>query len=117
MHIAVCKRTLRVRAGVTVAAGAAGLAAAHAVLSAATPADRRPPACLPLCLQVVVATDTSLAESIRIDEFCHANGIAFIKVRRLLLVLSMLQLMPSLIPAADALHAAAMTPGTGGLQS
>lgn len=31
--------------------------------------------------QVVVATDTTLAESIRIDEFCHANGIAFIKVR------------------------------------
>ncbi|PRW20689.1 Ubiquitin-activating enzyme E1 2 isoform A [Chlorella sorokiniana] len=29
--------------------------------------------------QVVVATDTLLAESIRIDEFCHANGIAFIK--------------------------------------
>lgn len=29
--------------------------------------------------QVVVATDTPLAESIRIDEFCHANGIAFIK--------------------------------------
>lgn len=31
--------------------------------------------------QVVVATDTSLAECIRIDDFCHANGIAFIKVR------------------------------------
>jgi 6-phosphogluconate dehydrogenase len=29
---------------------------------------------------VVVLTETSLAESIRIDDFCHANGIAFIKV-------------------------------------
>ncbi|KAL4450533.1 hypothetical protein ABPG77_000889, partial [Micractinium sp. CCAP 211/92] len=29
--------------------------------------------------QVVVLTETPLAESIRIDEFCHANGIAFIK--------------------------------------
>lgn len=30
-----------------------------------------------------MATDTPLAESIRIDEFCHANGIAFIKVGQL----------------------------------
>ena len=31
-------------------------------------------------VQVVVATETSLAGSVRVDEFCHANSIAFIKV-------------------------------------
>ncbi|PSC67218.1 Ubiquitin-activating enzyme E1 2 [Micractinium conductrix] len=29
--------------------------------------------------QVVVVTETPLGESIRIDEYCHANGVAFIK--------------------------------------
>ena len=31
--------------------------------------------------QVVVLTDTPLAEAVRTDEFCHAHGIALIKVR------------------------------------
>jgi ubiquitin-activating enzyme E1 len=30
-------------------------------------------------LQVVVATNTPLVEALRIDEFCHANGVAFIR--------------------------------------
>jgi hypothetical protein len=32
--------------------------------------------------QVVVATELPLAESIRVDEWCHSNGVAFIKVGR-----------------------------------
>lgn len=32
--------------------------------------------------QVVVAVDVPLEQAIRIDSFCHANGIAFIRVRQ-----------------------------------
>ena len=107
VHIVVCKRSPRIRAGVTVvAAGAAGLDTAHAV-PVCSQCCGQPSTCLlalPLCLQVVVATDTSLAESIRIDEFCHANGIAFIKVLAAGAVSTAADALHA-DPVADALHA------------
>ena len=69
------------------ACGAAGSGAGLPAPAAPLPTPAPPcPALLcpalhprPRPAQVVVATETSLAESIRVDDFCHAQGIAFIK--------------------------------------
>lgn len=47
----------------------------------------------PLCQQVVVLTEAPLAEAIRVDEYCHAHGIAFIKARGVEWVFSLLWLL------------------------